>query len=610
MADIIQILPDAIANQIAAGEVVQRPSSVVKELMENALDAEATKIDVLIEQAGKNLIQVIDNGKGMSETDARMAFERHATSKIRKADDLFALRTMGFRGEALASISAVSKVELKTKQEGAELGTHLTFDGSELVCHERVACTKGSNFSIKSLFFNIPARRKFLKTDATELRHIITEFQRQALANTEVAYSLTHNGTELFRLPVSNPKGRIVHILGSSYNAKLIRISSDTEYVKVSGYVGKPEAAKKKFGEQFFFVNNRYMRHSFLNKAIQEAFKGLIPVEAIPSYFISLQVDPSTIDVNIHPTKTEIKFEDERTLYQVLVATVKEALGKFNLVPSIDFEEDHSVQIPAATSPSAIAPPTIKTNPDYNPFDNEIPYASPSTGNTFQQFEKRERQTVDGWQNLYDFDFQKEDTTLQTNLNLPESHEDQLFQLKDKYILSQVKSGLMVIHQRRAHQRILYDRFLLNFKNRNAVSQKLLFPQTVELSTTDFSFAKPLLKELNQLGFEIEVFGKNSLIINALPADLEIEHTDSFFQELFDSFRDKEQLKEAMNETLANSLSKVWTINHKYKMNKEEMQHLLDSLFSCPTPNYTPDGKKIVHIIQLEDIDKRFQRLS
>lgn len=598
MTDIIKVLPDAIANQIAAGEVVQRPASVIKELLDNSLDAKATQIDIILEAAGKNLIRIIDNGCGMSLTDARMAFERHATSKIAKAEDLFAIRTMGFRGEALASIAAVAQVELKTRQDNEQLGTALVIHGSELISQEPVNCSKGSQFSVKSLFFNIPARRKFLKTNATELRHIIQQVQRIALAYPSVGFRLEHDGNEIYQLPKTNLKQRIVNLFGNAIQTQIIAIDSQTSYACLRGYIGKPDKAKKSFGEQFFFANNRYIRHPYLHKAVMEAYGQLLPAEHIPSYFIFIEINPDLLDVNIHPTKTEVKFEDERTLFQLVLATVKEALGKHNIVPSIDFEIDRSFDIPIADKQRELKAPEVSHNPDYNPFKS-------SNDGGYTQFKKEK--APKGWESFYDFeDLPTESNPQQTSFEQEQPTNIGLFQVKGKYILSQVKSGMMLINQRRAHERIVFEQLLKLSKDKSINTQRLLFPHVINLSAAEMATFGEVADELQVLGFDIDLFGKDAIAINGMPGGIILENPEEFVKEILNNYHGKELLGEKLTLLIVEILAKAATINKRQQLTSEEMQQLIDALFACNTPNHTPSGKKIVHILPLEEIDKYF----
>ena len=477
MADIIQLLPDSVANQIAAGEVIQRPASVIKELVENAIDAEATEVIIVVKDAGRTLIQIIDNGKGMSETDARMAFERHATSKIRKADDLFAIRSMGFRGEALASVAAIAEVSLQTKRENDELGSEITVRATEVVDQTSVACNRGANFSVKNLFFNVPARRKFLKSDAYEFRLIVTELNKIALANPQVDFCLQHNTVEVFRYGTANRRQRIGQIFGKSAIQQLVDIKTDTSIVQVTGFIGKPEMARKTMGEQFFFVNNRFMKHPYFHKAITNAYERILGSDLVPSYFIFLEVDPSGIDVNIHPTKTEIKFEEEQAIWQILNASTKEALGKFNVAPSIDFDNEMSMEMPVVNKFTQVKMPEINLKPGFNPFDDEKP-KDYSKGSMMDDYFKRNNDKH--WETLYaGFENPRPNDTVQGGLFNREADEapsaPSLMQLKNKYILSSAKSGLMIIDQKRAHERILFEQYMAHAETGAAVSQKKLF---------------------------------------------------------------------------------------------------------------------------------------
>ena len=614
MADVIHLLPDSVANQIAAGEVVQRPASVVKELMENSVDAGATRIEVNVRDGGKALIQIVDDGYGMSETDARLCFERHATSKISKANDLFAIKTMGFRGEALASIAAIAEVELRTRRASDQVGTYIRIVGSDVAQHEPAACAQGANFSIKNLFFNVPARRKFLKSTSLELKHIISEFQRVALGNPQVSMQLSHNGADIYNLSSSNFKQRIVSLMGRSFNQQLLEMNTPTSVIKISGYIGKPESAKKSPGEQFFFVNNRFMKNPYLHKAVTKAYEKLLPADAIPPYFIYFEVNPEAIDVNIHPTKTEIKFEDERVVWQILHAAVRETLGKFAVVPSLDFESEMAVDIPFFPKNAPVSAPEIMVNPDFNPFESEnVRFRQQETHHS--GFEKK---SVEGWQNLYHnqrgigFD----DETVESKMNADFEEEESLFpkaiqrffQFKNKYILSSVKSGLMIIDQRRAHERILFENFLLNLSMGPVNSQQELFPQTIELSSADLTLLDEIKEDLSLLGVEISFLGQETIAVNALPAHLKIPNPEKFVFELLGYF--KQNMGDAAidaHQKISMSMAKASAIPHGRSLEPLEMQDMVDKLFACQQPNLSPDGKPIIHILQTNDIEKRFK---
>ena len=623
MSDIIRLLPDSVANQIAAGEVIQRPASVIKELVENAVDAGAKHIDVLVTDAGKTSIQVIDDGKGMSETDARLAFERHATSKIREASDLFALRTMGFRGEALASIAAVAQVELRTCLEGEDLGTSLCISGSKVESQETVACPKGSNFQVKNLFFNIPARRKFLKSNQTELSNILTEFERIALVNPEVSFTLHHNGTEMLNLPAIQLKQRIMGVFGKKINQELLSVQVDTTMVRISGFVGRPETSRKKGARQYFFVNGRYMRHPYFHKAVMDAYEQLVPTGEQVSYFLYFEVEPANIDVNIHPTKTEIKFENEQAIWQILSAAIKESLGKFNAVPSIDFDTEGMPDIPAfENSPySGLQMPKTTYNPEYNPFNTSS--SSPSYT----------RQDAKGWDKFYeglehhsapsspssyldDGDYfveqpQEESTpTLYGQMEEAASAEttSQHYQYKGHSILTSVKSGLMVIDQHRAHVRILYDRYLSQIASRQGASQGMLFPDIVQFSASEIPVLHSIMDDLSYLGFELTDLGGGSYAINGVPAGIEGLQPIELVQNMVHTAIEKGcKVKEEVQGMLALSLAKAAAIVQGQVLSNEEMNHLVDGLLTSASPNYTPDGKPALVVIQEDELEKLFK---
>lgn len=609
MSDIIRLLPDSVANQIAAGEVIQRPASVIKELVENAVDAGAKHIDVLVTDAGKTSIQVIDDGKGMSDTDARLAFERHATSKIREAADLFALHTMGFRGEALASIAAVAQVELRTCMEGEDLGTSLCIAGSKVESQETVACPKGSNFQVKNLFFNVPARRKFLKSNQTELSNILTEFERIALVNPEVSFTLHHNGTEMLNLPAIPLKQRIMGVFGKKINQELLSVAVDTTMVRISGFVGRPETSRKKGARQYFFVNGRYMRHPYFHKAVMDAYEQLVPAGEQVSYFLYFEVDPANIDVNIHPTKTEIKFENEQAVWQILSAAIKESLGKFNAVPSIDFDTEGMPDIPAfENSPySGIQMPKTDYNPEYNPFNTS---SSPS-------YSRKETQ---GWEQLYtgmdtgdylmEQPLEEPAPTLyaQTEEAPPAETSSQYYQYKGRFILTSVKSGLMVIDQQRAHVRVLYDRYLAQIASRQGASQGMLFPDIVQFSASEVPVLESILDDLSYLGFELTDLGGGSYAINGVPAGIEGLRPTELVQNMVHTALEKGcKVKEEVQSLLALSLAKAASIVTGQVLTNEEMNHLVDSLLTSTSPNYTPDGKTALVVLKEEDIDKLFR---
>ncbi|MDA3930278.1 MAG: DNA mismatch repair endonuclease MutL [Prolixibacteraceae bacterium] len=613
MSDIIHLLSDSVANQIAAGEVIQRPASVVKELVENAIDSGATKIQIQIKDAGRTLVQVSDNGKGMSPTDARMAFERHATSKIRNADDLFAINTMGFRGEALASIASVADVELRTKREDDEIGTSIHIAASEVKTQEVVAAQNGTTFMVKNLFFNVPVRRKFLKSNTTEVKHIITEIQRVALANPAIAFTMQHNGTPVYDLPVANFRKRIVNIFGNNMNQSLVPINNETSMAKITGFIGQPKFARRTFGEQFFFVNGRYMKHPFFHRGIMQAYDRILPKEMIPAYFISFEVDPAVIDINIHPTKTEIKFENERALWQLLHAAVREGLGKFNVMPSIDFDQSGSVDIPLSLKSSeGLSQPSIEIDPSFNPFEErKISVSSPGFSSD------RDKKQADNWEKLYGgsptIEMQSSSEDDQTSFidqaqQAPVEQGRNFILFKNKYILTPVKSGLMVIDQRRAHQRILFEQFMITISNHESVSQQMLFPQTLEINTSDATLLLTMLDDLNSIGFDIREFGPNTFIINGVPGMLDNNNAAGIIEGLLEEFKNSaSDMKERAKERLATSLAIASSIEYGQAISQEEAGGLIDSLFACQTPNYTPTGKLVLEIIQMDEIEKRLK---
>lgn len=626
MSDIIRLLPDSVANQIAAGEVIQRPASVIKELVENAIDAGAQHIDVLVTDAGKSSIQVVDDGKGMSETDARLSFERHATSKIREAADLFALRTMGFRGEALASIAAVAQVELRTCVEGEELGTKLVIAGSKVESQEAISCPKGSNFCVKNLFFNVPARRKFLKSNQTELSNILTEFERIALVNPNVSFTLYHNDAELFNLPAIQLRQRIMGVFGKKINQDLLSLDVDTTMVRISGFVARPESARKKGARQYFFVNGRYMRHPYFHKAIMDAYEHLIPVGEQVSYFIYFDVDPGNIDVNIHPTKTEIKFENEQAIWQILAAAVKETLGKFNAVPSIDFDTEGMPDIPAfESSPYAgIQPPKTTYNPDYNPFNTSaVPpssYSSKPSRDWEQLYEGLEHHSsAQHIQKSYPDDgdyFTAASMEQPVTPTLYDHSEEaamgekssQHYQFKGRFILTSVKSGLMIIDQQRAHIRILYYQYLEQITRRQGASQGMLFPDIVQFPVSEVPVLQEIMEDLSYLGFELTDLGGGSYAINGIPSGISGLNPVELIQSMVHTAMEKGgKVKEEVQSNLALTLAKAAAIVPGQVLTNEEMNGLVDGLFAVATPNYTPDGKTVLSVLQEDELEKLFK---
>jgi len=613
MSDIIKLLPDSVANQIAAGEVIQRPASVVKELTENAVDAGATEISVVIRDAGRTLVQVIDNGCGMSETDARLSFERHATSKISSADDLFIITTKGFRGEALASIAAVSMTELRTRREEDEAGTLVEINNSRVTRQEPCSCAAGSVFSVRNLFYNVPARRKFLKSDTTEFRHIITEFQRVALAHPEIRFNLTHNDQEIYRLPAGNHRQRIAGLFGKHYNQNLVSVETSTSIVTVSGFAGKPENARRSAGEQFFFVNNRFIRHPYLHRAVLEAYQGLLPPDTLPAYFIYMTADPATIDVNIHPTKTEVKFEDERSVWQIMLASVREALGRFNVVPSLDFGPEGAVEIPVIMGNTPPPPlPQIEVDHTFNPFEG-TEYQRPETKWKWDA----ERNPPRDWESLFTI------TARSGNKSESESGDDKstgqsadsgqvagqrrFFQVKNRYIMCPVISGIMMIDQRRAHERVLYEKYLTSLGDGPKPAQVSLFPVEAELNPGDMVIIEEIGDQLRMLGFEIKA-GKNGRVtITGHPAASRNANPLSMLETIIAEY--KHSMGDpaiGARERIALSMARASAIQYGTPLTHTEMEELFDMLFACALPNYSPSGKTVMNIITLEELDRRF----
>ena len=615
MKDIIQLLPDSVANQIAAGEVVQRPSSVVKELMENSVDAGASKVQVIVSDGGRTLIQVIDDGKGMSEIDARLAFERHATSKIKSAEDLFSLSTMGFRGEALASIAAVAQVELLTKRPDDELGTAVTISGSRLEQQEPVMVPAGSNFKVKNLFYNIPARRKFLKSVQTEFNNIVTEFERVALINCGIEFNLSHNGAEVISLPPSSFRQRIVNLFGKKINKELVEVEVVTPLINIKGFVGTPESARKKGALQYFFVNGRYMRHPYFAKAVNSAFEDIIPQGEQVPFFLCIEVEPSRIDVNIHPTKTEIKFENESDLWKIISAAVREALGRFNATPSLDFDDDNIPDIPvmdiSGTESTPVSAPRVSYNPGYNPFKNRMPDY---------------RKSDSSWEMLYEdasdskpLDLSPfEDTALfESETPLYNANDDASFveeyvpmsQYKGQYILIPVKSGLMWVHQRRAHIRVLFEKYKEQIRDKRAVSQGLLFPERVDVTLNESVTIENIQEELSFLGFDISSLGGGSFAINGVPSGIEGLSPVKLLMDIVHGVMDEtNNAKAKIDERIALSMAKDVAVVAGQLLSAEEMTSLVDDLFRTAMPSITPDGQTIVYIMPDKDIERNFSK--
>lgn len=609
MSDIIQLLPDSVANQIAAGEVIQRPASVIKELVENAVDAGAKKIDVAVVDAGRTSIQVIDDGKGMSETDARLAFERHATSKIRQAEDLFNLHTNGFRGEALASIAAVAQVVLKSRQEGEEVGTQLSISGSRFEGQEACSSSVGSVFSVNNLFYNVPARRKFLKSNSTELNNILTAFERIVLVNPQIAFTLHSNNTELFNLKAGNLRQRIIDVFGKRINQDLLPVNVETTMCKISGFVGKPESARKKGAHQFFFVNGRYMKHPYFNKAVMTAYDRLVPQGEQVPYFLYFDVNPNDIDVNIHPTKTEIKFENEQAIWQILMAAVKESIGMFNDVPSIDFDTEDKPDIPVYNPDvvSSASAPKISLNPHYNPFKS-----SPSSGKptAVKPVDEQWEQLYEGLNNQDSVEreadiFESEsETEINTSQSILAEKSPAHYQYKGKYVMTAVKSGLMIIDQHRAHVRVLYERYLEQIQQQTSHSQKVLFPEVLQFPVSDEVILEKLLPEMSKMGFELDNLGGGSYAVNAIPTGLDGVNPLHLVQDMVFSAKEKGvKALDEVHQSLALTLARNAAIPQGQVLSNEEMETLVNDLFACSNVNYTPDGKNVLCILKQQEIE-------
>jgi len=607
MPDIIHLLPESIANQIAAGEVVQRPASVVKELIENAIDADASKIQVIVKDAGKNLIQVIDDGKGMSVTDARMCFERHATSKIKTSDDLFRIKTMGFRGEALASIAAVAQVQLKTKLSNEELGTLICIEGSKIIESEPTATIDGTSVEVKNLFYNVPARRNFLKSNSVEMRHIIDEFQRAALSHPNISYYLFQNDMEVYNLPGSKLVKRIVNLFGRNYQSQLVVLEEDTPHFNIKGYIGKPENAKKTRGEQFIFVNNRFIKNNYLNHAVQIGYENLLPKEYYPFFVLFIEIDPNHIDVNVHPTKTEIKFLDERTVYGIIKAVVRQALGRHNIMPSLDYDMDVNIDLSAkyGGDHSSITGREL----DYERFRSD----------------GRNQSNLTNWESLFKRDESMkpansiEPLIVESQLNkefMDDTHTSfptdslslQTFQIHGKYIISQVKSGMMIINQVFAHQRITFENYMEILNSNLGSSQKLLFPVTIDLNPSDHALLMDIEEEITRLGFDFDIFGKNSIVINGIPSGLTNINEKEVFEGLIEQFKyNREKLEISTYENLAMSMARYSSVKEGKVLNDEERRSLIDQLFACKNPNYSPYGESTFFIIELEKLEGYFK---
>ncbi|WP_369765565.1 DNA mismatch repair endonuclease MutL [Flavobacterium sp. WC2429] len=614
MSSIIQLLPDHVANQIAAGEVVQRPASVVKELLENAVDARATDIKLIIKDAGKALVQVIDNGLGMNVTDARLCFERHATSKIRQAEDLFSLHTKGFRGEALASIAAIAHVEMKTKQDQQELGTQIVVEGSKFMSQEVAVLPKGTSFAVKNLFFNIPARRNFLKSDTVEYRHIIDEFQRVALAHPNIYFTFYHNGSEMFNLPSASLRQRIVTIFSGKTNEKLVPVQEETEIVTIQGFVSKPEFAKKNRGEQFFFVNDRFIKSGYLHHAVMAAYDGILKDGAQPSYFLYLTVPPNTIDINIHPTKTEIKFDDEHALYAILRASIKHSLGQFNVSPVLDFDRDANLDTPYSYKDAKGETPTIQVDSTFNPFSDDkvnkhySSYKKPESTANWESLYVGLKQDSDVFTSNTDFSFESDEVTGSLfNDEEVEQAVHNSYQIHKKYIVSPIKSGMVIVDQQRAHQRVLYEQFLTNMTVHQASSQQLLFPLDLFFSSTEMDLIEELKLSLVNTGFVFEETNSDHVVISGIPVNVTESEVSMVLEQLLSDLQDGiPESSFSQNDTIAKSMAKSLAVKTGTTLTIKEQENLVNGLFACKDPNVSPFQKPTFITMRVEDLDKKF----
>lgn len=616
MSDVIKLLPDSVANQIAAGEVIQRPASVIKELVENAIDAHAKSIQIILKDAGRTLIQVVDDGDGMSDTDARLAFERHSTSKIRKAADLFTLHTMGFRGEALASIAAIAQVELRTQKSDASIGTKIEINASKCESQEPIACALGSNFMVKNLFFNVPARRKFLKSNQVELSNIVREFERLALVNPKIEFKIVHNDNVIYQLRVGTFKQRIAELFGRTFENQLIPVDIDTSLIKIKGFVCRPENARKRNQQQFFFVNGRYMRHPYFHKAIITSYEQLIPDDEQPNYFLNFEVSPESIDVNIHPTKTEIKFENEQSIWQIISAAVKETLGKYSIAPSIDFDTEGAPEIPIFDGDRNREAPPIDFDPNYNPFEKKN--ATPS-------YNPAQKATVNNdWNKLFaNFEKSKNDVGIRPDEGDIQNGDEgngitplfnpndivlpSYIQLKNRYILSPAKSGLMVIDQHRAHIRVLYDNLMKRYSSHQSMTQQVMFPEVLHLSPAENLILEDLEDDIKKVGFDIAFLGNDSWSINGIPTGIEgIDSKDLLHKVIESAEKGGESIETQMCEKMILEIAKRAAIPYGKALSQEEMDKMQSELLQLPSPNYTPDGKAIISVITMDNISKLF----
>ncbi len=613
MSDVIKLLPDSVANQIAAGEVIQRPASAVKELLENAVDAGATHIKLIIKDAGKTLIQLVDNGQGMTETDARLCFERHATSKISQASDLFNIQTMGFRGEALASIAAISRVELKTRPTKDSIGTEVVMEASAIIEQKACQCPGGTSISVKNLFFNTPARRNFLKSDQIERSHILNEFFRMALSRPGIAFHLYQNGQLTHQLDAGNLKQRIVKLLGNPYNQRLVPVEEKTEMVTISGFVLKPEYSRKKRGEQYFFVNRRFIRSPYLNHSVEQGYQELIPENMHPSFFLFLDLDPEQLDVNVHPTKTEIKFQDEKYVYQILKAAVKRALGKYNISPSLDFERETAFDRLSIDPNAPPIPPQVRINPEYNPFESGSKGASRGGGLTSRINPRQWEKLFPGDDPLLSGEKGEEGSSLRIRADWDSGETGEkrkkFLQINQRFILAPVRSGLMMIDQQRAHERILFERYLGKLQTKKSASQQLLFPENIHLIDSDADLLAELIPQLEALGFRISPLKKGTFVIQAVPSEMiEKDPLQEVIEGILEHYmKNKVELKDDIKTNLARSISKKMALKHGSPLSEEEMNALTEDLFACQMPYQSPAGKPTVRLLDMDELSGKFK---
>jgi DNA mismatch repair protein MutL len=615
VSDLIHLLPDAVANQIAAGEVVQRPASAVKELLENAVDAGATHIKLIIKEAGKTLIQVIDNGCGLSERDARICFERHATSKIQNANDLMSIHTLGFRGEALASIASIAQVELRSKRIEDEVGTCIIIEGSDLKSQSPISTPEGTSIAVKNLFFNVPARRNFLKSNSLELRYIIEEFLRVAFVYPEIAFTLYNNDKILHQVPPSSLKQRLVALLGNAYNQRLIPVEQETGIVNIHGFIGKPEFAKKVRGEQYFFTNGRFIKNPYLHHAIENAFHQLIPKDAFPAYFIYLTLDPKTVDVNIHPTKTEVNFQDGKSIYAILHSSIRQSIGKFNLTPTLDFDTEPAIDIPPLPDGAVVNQPVIKINPDYNPFEKKVRPQSEIPLSTYKGGENQWKQLYDP---LKDIHFKKEilddDRQATQHILANWDQDDSLIspirpiQVQNRFIVSVTRSGIVIIDPQKARERIIYEQLIASIENNQPSMQRQLHPQTILLSPEDFEMTMGMIEVFEKSGFGIREFGKNTILVEAIPSDCVEENISDLFENILEGLKSEtDDGKTRMQVRVAKSLAKSMSASRRSKLQMEEMEGIMEQLFACKAPDLTPDGNPTMMVISFDELNKKFK---